>query len=177
MLHEPKVMLLDEPASGMDPVSRAALRSTLEELAGRGTTVLVSSHILPELSAMCTSVGIMSKGRLVASGKIADVLNQFSAQKTITVQLLREAPAAIEMFRSHPEMQEVKYEQSARILMGRFEGNAEAQVALLADLVREGCPVQSFSEKTRDIESIILDLEAVGPPPIPKLDSMHDDLS
>ncbi len=161
MLHEPRVMLLDEPASGMDPVSRAALRSTLQELARRGTTVLVSSHILSELSAMCTSVGIMSKGHLVASGTIDDVLSQFSGQKTLSIQLLAHWPQAEEIFSRHPQVHEVTYDADSRCLRGRFEGDEKAQVALLAELVSEGCPVQTFSEKTRDIESIILDLESL----------------
>ena len=157
MLHEPKVMLLDEPASGMDPVSRAALRRTLQALASRGTTVLVSSHILTELSAMCTSVGIMSKGAVAASGKIDEVLRKFSAQKVISVSLSGAVSVAREIFEAHPQISEVNLDGTT--LSGRFEGDDQAQVALLATLVDRGCLVRTFSEKTRDIESIILDLD------------------
>jgi ABC-2 type transport system ATP-binding protein len=157
MLHEPRVMLLDEPASGMDPVSRAALRRTLQTVASRGTTVLISSHILTELSAMCTSVGIMSKGTVVASGKIEDVLSRFSEQKVLSVCLSGESARAREIFEAHPQISKVQMEGAT--LSGSFEGDENAQVALLAALVHASCPVQTFSEKSRDIESIILDLD------------------
>lgn len=160
MLHEPEVMLLDEPASGMDPVSRAALRTTLEALADRGTTVLVSSHILPELSAMATSVGIMSKGRLVASGSMDSVLQQFSGQKTLTVGLAGDTERAEQILREHPRIQEVSVEAVSRTVSGQFDGSDDEQVALLASLVQAECPVRSFSERTSDIESILLGLES-----------------
>lgn len=160
MLHDPKVMILDEPASGMDPVSRAALRTTLQELANRGTTVIVSSHILSELSAMCTSVGIMSKGHLVASGSIEEVLNQFSGQKALTIQLVRPAPSAEEVIRNNADCHDIQVEAEGSRLICRFSGDNESQSRLLASLVQAGCPVQTFSEKSQDIESIILDLDA-----------------
>src|SRR5688572_30595976 len=73
LLHRPRVLVLDEPASGMDPMSRIALRKTLRELARDGATILASSHILSELAEMCTSVGILVKGRLVVSGTTSEV--------------------------------------------------------------------------------------------------------
>lgn len=160
MLHEPEVMLLDEPASGMDPVSRAALRHTLEELARRGTTVLVSSHILPELSAMATLVGIMSKGKLVASGSVREVLERFSGNKRLTVRLLGGLDRAEEVMRGNPAVSEVEVDGEAGEIRGTFDGTLADQSALLAALVEAGCPVLSFSEKDADIESIILGLDS-----------------
>jgi len=159
LLHRPKVMLLDEPASGMDPVSRAALRKTLRELAAEGTTVLVSSHILSELSDMCTSVGFMAGGKLVDAGKTDEVLaRQGSAQRQIKVQLLDEgsvaackealAAAGIEGASS-----------GGRVVSLAMDGEGEEQVALLRRLVERGLPVRSFEERRTSIEDVLLDLD------------------
>ena len=74
LLHDPAVLLLDEPASGLDPRARVEFREIIKELRNMGKTVLISSHILPELADMCTKVGIIEKGRLVASGSVEDVI-------------------------------------------------------------------------------------------------------
>ena len=158
MLHEPKVMLLDEPASGMDPVSRTALRTTLQELSRRGTTIMVSSHILTELSAMCTSLGIMSKGHLVASGSVDTVLKQFGEGKVLTIDLLDGEEQACAVLEAHTEVSSVD-RQGQRFTVP-FTGDHEAQASLLESLLEAGCRVHGFSEKTRDIESILLGLEA-----------------
>ena len=75
MIHRPKVLLLDEPASGLDPKARIELRNLLRATRDQGATILISSHILTELEGLCTSIGIMEKGRLVRSGKIEDVVS------------------------------------------------------------------------------------------------------
>ncbi len=89
LLHRPSLFLLDEPASGMDPESRQALRYTVRQLAKDGAAVLLSSHILTELEDMCTMVGMMSKGNLVESGKISDVITRRSNdQKSLIIESL-----------------------------------------------------------------------------------------
>ena len=159
LLHRPRLMLLDEPASGMDPVSRSALRRTLQELAKEGSTIIVSSHILTELSAMCTSVGIMSKGQLIASGPIQEVVGQFSAHKTLNVYLLSGLEHAEALLRSHAEVSDLQVQEYDAMLRCQFSGTAESQAALLGQLIGQGCQVRSFSEKAMDIEDILLGLD------------------
>ncbi len=159
ILHRPRVMLLDEPASGMDPVSRVALRKTLQALAAEGTTVVVSSHILSELSAMCTSVGIMSKGRLVVAGTMEEVVGQFAKDKTLTVHVLGGMEQARTLLSGHSDCHEVEVKLEQGELRCRFKGDAHAQTALLGEMVSRGCQVLSFSEEKEDIETIMLGLE------------------
>ena len=159
LLHRPKVMLLDEPASGMDPVSRAALRRTLKELAEDGTTVLVSSHILSELSDMCTSVGFMAGGKLVDAGKIDDVLaRQGSAERQIKVELLDdESAAACQQAIEGAVPGAVT--AVGRVVSFAMDGDGAEQVALLRKLVELGLPVRSFEEKRTSIEDVLLELD------------------
>ena len=86
MIHRPKVLLLDEPASGLDPKARIELRNLLRATRDQGATILISSHILTELEGLCTSIGIMEKGRLVRSGKIEDVVSASAESRQIKLQ-------------------------------------------------------------------------------------------
>lgn len=157
MLHEPKVMLLDEPASGMDPISRAALRRTLQVLSKKGTTIVVSSHILTELSAMCTSVGIMSKGSLVASGSVDSVLQRFGGKKLLLIDVLSGHAQASVVLEGCADVSHVEEREGG--FTARFDGDHDSQASLLEKLLAEGCRLHGFSEKTRDIESVLLGLE------------------
>ena len=164
ILHRPKVLLLDEPASGMDPVSRAALRGTLQKLARDGATILVSSHILTELAAMCTSVGIMSKGSLVAAGSIDAVLQQFAKAKSIRMQVLGSVEPVMTALRGRADVSDLQSLNGEGHLTFQYKGDEESQVALLADLVKGGCRVKTFAEIAQDMESVILGLEETNAP-------------
>jgi ABC-2 type transport system ATP-binding protein len=160
LLHRPKVMLLDEPASGMDPVSRASLRRTLRALAADdGTTVMVSSHILSELSDMCTSVGFMAGGKLVDAGRTDEVLDRLgSAERQIQVELLDEASvAACKDAITQAGIEKVS--AVGRVLSFSMEGEGGEQVALLKRLVELDLPVRSFAERRTSIEDVLLGLD------------------
>lgn len=159
LLHRPKVMLLDEPASGMDPISRAALRRTLQSLAKDGTTILVSSHILSELSALCTSIGIMSKGKLIADGKVEDVIRSFSKGHSIALKVLDDPVAALACLRSCHDVADIQTGTADGAILFHFHGDVDAQADLLEKLVKSGCRVRSFTEKQLDLESILLNLD------------------
>jgi len=160
LLHRPKVMLLDEPASGMDPVSRMSLRKTLRELASEGTTVMVSSHILSELSDMCTSIGFMTDGKLVDAGKTDEVLDRLgSEERQIRVELLDETAVS----KCVEALEEIGIEGSTsegQTVSFSIDGEGEEQVALLRKLVDLGLPVRTFSEKRATIEDVLLGLDS-----------------
>ncbi len=96
LLHDPAVLLLDEPASGLDPRARVEFREIIKELRKMGKTVLISSHILPELADMCTKVGIIEKGRLVASGSVEDVIARAQGDRWVHFEVSTEAANAVE---------------------------------------------------------------------------------
>ena len=109
LLHRPRVMVLDEPASGMDPLSRRDLRLTLRKLAENGVAIIVSSHILSELADMCTSLCVMNQGRILASGPVDEVRHQLgNADRTLVLTVLESsAGQAGEVLRSLPRVQEL----------------------------------------------------------------------
>src|SRR5437763_9180438 len=96
IIHQPKVLLLDEPASGLDPKARLELRELLRSMRDQGATILISSHILTELEGFCTSIGIMEKGRLVRTGRIEEVTAEENLARDFRVSWLGEAQAALE---------------------------------------------------------------------------------
>ena len=161
LLHRPQVLLLDEPASGMDPLARLDLRDTLRALAADGATVLLSSHILTELADISTAVGIMHRGQLLACGPVDEVVAQWSnAQRAVTVKLLQasqtERAAAVLMgFDAVGEISTHETEISFT-----FNGETEDLAELLKALVDGGVAVIGFMEKGGSIENI---MRAIGP--------------
>jgi len=162
LLHRPKVMLLDEPASGLDPMARIELRNMLRGLTSNGTTILISSHILTEMSGFCTSIGIMSRGVLKVSGRIENVIAGLGTTRRFTVRLLSESARALEILQSHGEVDDL--EKHGGELDFAFAGSDEDAAALLAELVAANAPIFSFAERRMDVEDVFLE---VGEPMAP----------
>lgn len=158
LLHRPQVMLLDEPASGLDPVARIELRDLLRRLSGEGHTVLVSSHILTELSGFCTSVGIMEQGRMKVSGPIDQLVKQMNRKRRLTVELLEPAAGFTARLGGYAGVSEVAAD--AATLEMDFSGQPSDAAALLRRLVEDGLPVVGFSERKLGVEDIMLDAGA-----------------
>ena len=156
IIHKPKVLLLDEPASGLDPKARADLRNLLLALRAEGTTVLISSHILPDLEGFCTSIGVMEKGSMVRSGKIAEITSQES-QHLCAVRLswVGDAPAE-QILRSMESLSDIAISGSQALF--RFAGSDEELAALLQQLIAKGIRVISFGEVKQTIEDLYLKL-------------------
>lgn len=159
LLHNPKVLLLDEPASGLDPSSRVALRDTLRDLANEGVAVLISSHILSELSELCTQIGILNHGRLLDSGPPDQVAKRLGARahRILQIQFNTPSPEAFEFLSSLDHTQSIQANGSEFTL--DYLGDESDQVALLRTLIERGYPVRSFSERGITIEDVILNLE------------------
>ncbi len=159
LVHEPDVMLLDEPASGVDPVARIEFRRILRRLADEGKTVLVSSHILTELADMCDAIGIMREGRLVVSGRIDDLVQRMQPKRIIEIDCPEGAPAAASMLGSRPGVISVNTE--GQTVFVEFEGDANELSRLLAYLVAGGVGVTRFVEKRFNVEDIMLNLHTM----------------
>jgi ABC-2 type transport system ATP-binding protein len=163
LLHEPSVLLLDEPASGMDPIGRIELRNVLKEAASQGAAVLISSHILTELSDMCTAIGVMEKGRMVVSGTLDDIRRHGGMKSQLYVRVAEESDAIQEKLRSRLEACTVLEEptpSSATEWAADFEGTDEDAAALLEDLIAAGIPVADFHVEKRSIEDIFMKIGA-----------------
>jgi ABC-2 type transport system ATP-binding protein len=159
LIPEPRVLLLDEPASGLDPIGRIELRNILTALAGHGAAVLVSSHILTELSEYCTAIGIMEKGRMVISGTIESVLARLGSRGTLRVRAARAHPALAEILVHEPLLSGIEVRDHL-VAYGAFAGSEEDAAKLLARLVAAGVEVADFHVEADDIEKIFLKVGA-----------------
>jgi ABC-2 type transport system ATP-binding protein len=169
LVHEPDVLLLDEPASGMDPRARYEMREIVRELQRLGTTVLVSSHILPELADMCTHIGIIQHGRLVREGPVEQVLRGMNPGRTIAIQVLGPPATALETLEHLPEVSEVVAtpepagEPDAagagprEITFRTFEDDAGLREILRA-LVSADAGVIHFAQQLDNLEEVFMQL-------------------
>jgi ABC-2 type transport system ATP-binding protein len=156
LVHDPQVLLLDEPASGLDPRARVEMRELLRELGSMGKTVIVSSHILSELAELCDSVGIIEKGRLVASGPVPQITRLVHEGRTLRIQVLADLETAEAALRGWRGVGSIF--AAGDVLEVEFLGDDEAAADLLAALVSQGVRIASFSQTTSDLEEIFLRL-------------------
>jgi ABC-2 type transport system ATP-binding protein len=157
LLHRPRVLILDEPASGLDPLARRDLRNALRRLADGGATVFVSSHILSELAEMCTSLCVMNRGRLLAAGTVDQVRHQLcDTRRLLTLTPLGHHPEAAAWLSSQAAVHELRIE-GQQIIFG-FGADDHAQADLLEGLIRHGIRIRSFEEKRSSFEDILVDV-------------------
>lgn len=157
LLHRPRVLILDEPASGLDPLARRDLRHAMRTLATTGATVFVSSHILSELAEMCTSLCVMNRGRLLASGTADEVRHQLgNTKRQIIVTLLGRHDDASRWLARRDGVQEIT--RSGDHLHFDFTGDDSAQADLAESLIHEGFRLRAFEEKRSSFEEILVDV-------------------
>jgi ABC-2 type transport system ATP-binding protein len=166
LVHDPQVLILDEPASGLDPRARVELRELLRELRMLGKTILISSHILPELEELCTSVAIVDHGQVLAQGRVSDIEQRLRFGAVLRVHVLGDA-AALESARDHfaadPEVASAAILDDGTIELG-FRGDDAASATLLAAAVRAGIRVVTFSRAASDLEELFLQVTSGGEP-------------
>jgi ABC-2 type transport system ATP-binding protein len=157
LIHRPKVLLLDEPASGLDPKARLELRNLLLSLRDQGATILISSHILTELEGFCTSIGIMERGRMVRSGRISEVTAAESPTRLVRLSWSGDSLAVVqEQLRREPRISEAKLTDSGGAF--GFAGPEEALAPVLAGLIAAGVRVTSFREMKQTVEELYMKL-------------------
>lgn len=156
LVYDPKVVLLDEPANGLDPIARISLRDLLKTLRDRGTTVIVSSHILTELSDMCDTVGIMELGRLIVAGSIDKILAETRTQIHLVLEVLGAPEEAAKVIEPLPMISSVRIE-NGKLEIG-FTGTREDLPELHKKLVEGHVPVVAFFPKTENLEDLFLRL-------------------
>ena len=166
LVHDPDVLLLDEPASGLDPRARVELRELLRELRAMGKTILISSHILPELEELCTSVAIVDRGQVLAQGRVADIERRLRFGAVLRVRVLAEGEALETIrarFAADTDVATAVLLEDGTIELG-FRGDDAASARLLAESVREGLPIASFARAASDLEELFLQVTAQDRP-------------
>jgi ABC-2 type transport system ATP-binding protein len=158
IIHEPIVLLLDEPVSGLDPIARMQFREIIKALQAAGMTILISSHVLSDLAELCTSVGIMELGYLVESTSLKELYRRLSRQQIIMATL-----GSLEALQT--ELRDCSYVETVEVLPGtemvrvHFSGTAQDEADLLRSLITAGIPLTEFHCTHEDLETIFLKLD------------------
>jgi len=154
LIHDPKVLLLDEPASGLDPRARIEIKELFKELKAMGKTIIISSHILPELADFCNKVGIIERGQMLIEGDVQDIMAQVIGGKTLEIRLLDGYDRAAELLQASPHVRSVR-PLNAHLHID-FTGDEQDQADLNKLLVDNGLRVLTFSEQETDLEDIFM---------------------
>ncbi len=160
LVHDPKVLLLDEPASGLDPRARIEFRALLKELKAMGKTIFVSSHILPELADFCNVIGIMEQGRLVVTGNVNEIVQKLEGHIVLDARLGGSGDAgalsakALQLLENYPQIKATRAEGDH--LSIDFVGGHDDLPPLLALLVKNDIPIASFKQREADLEDVFM---------------------
>ena len=155
LMHDPEVLILDEPASGLDPRARVEMRELLKELREMGKTIVISSHILSELAEVCTEIAIVDRGRLVASGSPDQILAQLNATRIIEIKVLDDPAAAASFLAQQPGVGQIAQTNGHALRVG-FSGDDQGAATLLAAMVGAGLRPASFAQATNTLEDLFL---------------------
>lgn len=154
LVHDPPVLILDEPASGLDPRARIEVKALLKELRRMGKTILISSHILTELADCCSSIGIIERGQLLMHGPIADVHRRIRGDRTIEIHFVNGMDVGLSILRSSPHLRNIQVqEQSATVELNTDDRGVSD---LLQQLVHQGVQIRSFAEKEPTLEDVFM---------------------
>jgi ABC-2 type transport system ATP-binding protein len=154
MIHNPSVLVLDEPAAGLDPRARIELREMIAQLAAAGKAILISSHILTELAEICDKVGIIERGRLLAVGSVAEVSARTQEQSTVRVRVLRDSERLSGWLTARGDVSELHIEGDLATFS--HSGDRETEAALLRAMIEAGFPVVEFGAQHKSLEDVFL---------------------
>lgn len=165
LVHDPPILLLDEPASGLDPRARVELRELLRTLRDMGKTIVLSSHILSELAEVCTALGIMQSGRLIVSGSLDEVMRQLGDTRRLKLTLVRGLEQAQAVLRATSGVGAVEVvDEDAPAASGvvtllvEWDGSPAATADLIERLVKAGAGLAAFGSTTNDLEELFLQI-------------------
>lgn len=153
LINDPNFLILDEPSSGLDPRARIEMRGVLKELKDMGKTMMISSHILPELSEMCTHIGIIEKGQLVASGNVEEIQRQLDSEQEIEIRVI--GNSLENELVDYPSVLKI-HQKDNGVYVIRFDGTNNDEAKLLAFLIGKGVKVYSFNRRPKNLEDIFL---------------------
>lgn len=159
LVNNPDLLILDEPASGMEPRYRMQLKELLQELCADGKTILISSHNLNELAEMCTSIGVISKGRLVMQGDVPTLLRRQQEENPYILQCLSFPEEAVQLLKSDPHVKNIA--SSGTSISFPYDGTQQEAAALLSALVACGAQIISFYREEGSLEKMFLDVTTI----------------
>jgi ABC-2 type transport system ATP-binding protein len=156
IVHNPQLLILDEPAANLDPRARIEFRTLIRELAADGKTILLSSHILTELSEMCDTVAVIERGRLLATGTVQEILEGLRPRRLLSVRLAGARDGVERFLLEQPGVYRIH--EVGGVVRFEFDGSDDGQTALLARLVTAGYPVLEFSAQGANLEDAFIEI-------------------
>ena len=154
LMHDPALYLLDEPASGLDPKARIQLRNTLKKLSADGATVIISSHILTELSGFCTHVALMNRGKMVVYGSVDEIEQKMKGTRRVTVRVLADSDLAQTVIRDTPDTKVVDSKEDMVVFETTVD--TETLAGINTRLVEAGLKVVHFHEEKSNLEDLFM---------------------
>ncbi|HBP24449.1 MAG TPA: ABC transporter ATP-binding protein [Oribacterium sp.] len=156
LIHDPKILILDEPIADLDPATRVEFREIIAELADAGKTMLISSRMLTEISELCTDIGILNHGKLVMEGKLHDVLDRVDASNPIIIRIAGNMSSAMQTLKKDAKVRSISIRDQQLLIT--YTGSPKEESALLRRLIEAGVPVQGFHREKGDLEALFLQL-------------------
>jgi ABC-2 type transport system ATP-binding protein len=154
LVHDPPVLILDEPSSGLDPRARIEFKALLKELRKMGKTILISSHILTELADTCTSIGIVERGKLLMHGPMDEVYRRIRGNRVVDIRFNGNMDIGLSLLRKLPQMRDLQIEDH-RVRI-ELAADDEEVADVLRQLVAAGIEVRSFAEKDPTLEDVFM---------------------
>ncbi len=154
LVHDPPVLILDEPASGLDPRARVEVKALLKELRRMGKTILISSHILTELADCCTSIGIIERGQLLMHGPIDEVYQKIRGNQVMEASFGEGIDQGLSIIRSNPDVRDIQVDGSK--IMIEFNSTDYNPSLLLKQLIDAGVEVKNFGRKEPNLEDVFM---------------------
>lgn len=156
LIHDPKVLILDEPASGLDPRARVEMRDILRNLKSMGKTILISSHILPELAEMCDEIGVIDNGKLIAHGNVAAIQAQLQGEKRIVLKITDRLEEVRAFLEEDPHISSIDVIDNRLEIAFNYCGTNAEQVALLKKAMLADLPIYALNEEEKDLEDVFM---------------------
>jgi ABC-2 type transport system ATP-binding protein len=154
LIHNPKLLILDEPASGLDPRARVEMKEILRNLKDMGKTILISSHILSELAELCTHIGIIDNGKMVITGSVNEIMQQVYSSKVIKIKVSDKLEQAELILKEFPNVAKITIGENT--IQAGFDGSEQDMSRMLAALVTKGIPVVTFSQLDGNLEDVFM---------------------
>ncbi|MGN0321689.1 MAG: ABC transporter ATP-binding protein [Oliverpabstia sp.] len=156
LIHKPQLLVMDEPASGMDPGARRVLKNVLRNLCRDGYTVLISSHILSELADMCSNVGIINQGKMILQGDMDEIMCSIDSANPILITIYSELEKALQLLKRHPLVDRISIDRNRISIL--FSGSKEEEALLMREMIEQGILISSFTREHNSLESVFFHL-------------------
>lgn len=156
LIHDPELLIMDEPVAGLDPRTRLEFREMIKELKEQGKTIIISSHLLGDLAEMCTDIGVIDRGKMVLNGSMDEIVDRVYTSRPLIITVQGGIETAMRILKAHDLVRTISIKDQ-EIMVG-FNGNAEAECELLAHMVDAGVFIRGFYREPGNLEAVFMQI-------------------